>query len=168
MLLNKTSEIIKRGVTPPVRVLNYIGAGILVIMMVLVTVDVCLRYLFSQPISGAYELVVFMLCVLVFTQLPHTTLVKGHVNVDFVAARLPKRVQSAFSSFVTLISMGLMGLIAWRTLIYANALKSGGQASDVLHIPDYPFVLVVFAGSIVVTAILLIEFMENLAKAFKK
>jgi len=87
------------------RILGYIAAAALFLMMLLTTVDVGGRYLFQAPIMGVYELTEFMMVCVVFFSLAYTQSRKGHVEVDILVGRFPKRVQEALTIVNYIVSI---------------------------------------------------------------
>ena len=65
MWLKKTADLINLITRPIVRLLKSIAMGILLIMMFLTAMDVIFRYMFNRPITGSYELIEFMMAILV-------------------------------------------------------------------------------------------------------
>ena len=144
------------------------GAGVLVAMMLVITTDVCLRYFFNRSILGTYEIVSYMMVVIVGLGIAHTAVEKGHINVDLVVSRFPPGTQAIIESIVTLVGCILFCFIAWQSVIQAKTQQLAGTTSEVLGVPVYPFVWVVFAGSAVLTAVLLYQFAESLSRATRE
>lgn len=72
MILGKTARAMDRIAVPLTRFMDIIGQSILALMALLITLDVILRYFFSRPIKGSYELIEFMMVMLVFLGLAYT------------------------------------------------------------------------------------------------
>ena len=66
------------------------GLAILV-MMLSTTIDTTLRYLFSRPIPGVFELNEVILVVCVFLGLAWTQIERGHIRVVLLLRRLPPK-----------------------------------------------------------------------------
>ena len=68
----------------------YACAGVMLsFMMVLTVADVVLRYL-GRPIPGTYELVGLSGAVVIGFAIPYTSLVRGHIFVEFLIDRFEK------------------------------------------------------------------------------
>ena len=74
-MLNRLLPGIMKGVM-------WFGACILGIIMILITVDVCLRYFFHSPIQGSYELVEVLMGMLSPVVITYCAWHRGHVGVD--------------------------------------------------------------------------------------
>ncbi len=69
-----------------------IVAGLsLIVMIFSTTLDTTLRYIFSRPIPGVFELNEVILVVCVFMGLAWTQIQRGHIRVVLVLRRLPPK-----------------------------------------------------------------------------
>jgi TRAP-type C4-dicarboxylate transport system permease small subunit len=140
-------------------------AGTAIVAMMLVTcADVVLR-LFRQPLPGAYEIVGFLGTVVASFSLAYTSLEKGHIAVEILVERLPRRMQVASEAFAALLGVVLFALLTWQCALYAADLKLSGEVSVTLTMPIYPFIYGVSAGSALLTLVLLAEGLQALRKA---
>ncbi len=77
------------------KLLNSVGAAALAAMMLLTTVDVVLRYIFSTPITGSLEITEFLLLITVASGIAYTGIKKAHVTVDVAVERLAQGAHTA-------------------------------------------------------------------------
>ena len=122
------------------RILLAIGASVLAMMMFLTAMDVALRYVFNRPLSGAFELVEYMMAIFIPFSIVYCADQKAHVSVDFILMRFSKRTQKVFDIATTFITMALAVLIAWENIIYIVETYQSKMTSPVLSVPAYPFV----------------------------
>ncbi len=115
-----------------------LAALLLLAMMGLTTVDVVARYLFNSPVSGAFELTELMLAALIFAGLPLATERDEHVDVDLLDSFLPPNVVRANVFFATLISAGVLGVLATQLWGRAAQLVVEGTVTNSLAIPIAP------------------------------
>lgn len=148
--------------------LNWIAAFGIVVLMVLTSADVFLRYLFRSPIRGTYEISGLIALVVISFALAETQMKRAHISVDFIALMLPKRLRAILSSAVYLVSLGLTILFAWRCAAYAQSLWQIGETSQTEKIPFAPFVLVMSVGFAVLCLVLLIDFVRSLMEVTEK
>jgi len=87
MRLNNIIHGLKRVVNPLVRIIAFVAAGVLALMMFLTAADVLLRYIFNRPISGTWELTSYMMVVMVSFGLSYCALVKGLISVEVLTSR---------------------------------------------------------------------------------
>ena len=129
--------------------MSYLGVASLLVMMLITAADVFARYVFNSPILGVFELTEFLVLILVFSFIAYTQAEGGHISVDFVVARFPKRVRRAVELFNRAVCLGLMAMIAYMSFLRALELREVGETSLNLGIPDYPFVLFLVLGCLV-------------------
>lgn len=113
---------------------------ILFCMMTLTFVDVILRYLFSRPLRGAFEVTELMLLVLIFAGLPLVTHANEHVTMDLIDRWLSPRLRAALGRLMEAISAALMFVLTWFMWIKAQRIAGYGDTTDVLRIAVGPFV----------------------------
>src|SRR3989304_4130225 len=76
-----------------IQVLLVIAVIILAAMMFLMTADVILRYIFGSPLPGAYELLQFMMSIVIPFGIAYCAHEKGHITVDVLFVFLPAKGQ---------------------------------------------------------------------------
>lgn len=91
-----------------VRIFEMVGATaaalIMFLIMMIILVDVGLRYLFNSPLDGAYELItIYLVAALFFLSLSHTMQRDDHVRVDI----LYKLASARSRAIMELIGYGL-------------------------------------------------------------
>ena len=168
MWLRKTTNSLNTLYHPIIKLLNGTAMGIVAAMMFLTATDVMLRYVFNRPISGAYELIEYMMAILIPFGLAYCALQGGHVAVDLVVSRFSKKTQSILGSITTLLCLGLFILITWQNVIYIGENFESKLTSAVLLIPVYPFVAAVAIGSAALCLVLVLDFLNYLKKAVEK
>jgi tripartite ATP-independent transporter DctM subunit len=150
------------------RAMNALGAGVVLIMVLLMTVNVIFRYLLASPFRGAVELEEFFQVGVVFFGLAYTAIKKGHVRVDFIVARLSPRIQEVINAVGLLISVGLTVLMAWRTAIWAYTNWSQQNTSILLRIPVHWFVCLAAIGLLLFFLVLLMEFCRSFLRVMEE
>ena len=168
MWLKRIADLIGRIAHPAVSLLKGIAMGILAIMMLLTAVDVIFRYLFNRPITGALELKEFMMSVLVSFGMAYCVAIDGHVSVDIVVMRFPKKIQTIIGCITTFLSLVLFSLVTWQNVLYINEILKCKLESSVLLIPVYPFIGGVAIGFLVLCLALLMNLFQQLSEAIKE
>lgn len=111
-------------------------AGLLV-LAILITVDVCLRYFFASPIRGFFDVQSLAFAVLLAGCMPLALARGSHIAVTLVGDRLGgSRMLDRFGRLMTLLFFALMG---WQYLRYAWEMKQTGQTMAVLRWPVWPW-----------------------------
>ena len=168
MGLDKIYRSLERVVSRISRGANSAGAGVLVVMMLLITMDVLLRYFLNRPVKGSFELVEFMMAIVVCLGMAYTGVQKGHVAVEIVVSRFSPRVQALIDSFNYLVSTILFSLISWKSVVQAKVLGVSGLTSAILYVPVYPFVFVLAFGSGLLSLVFLVHFIDSVSRVMRK
>jgi TRAP-type C4-dicarboxylate transport system permease small subunit len=149
------------------RWLNWVAAGALAAMMLLVGVNVLLR-LFGRPIWGSFEIVGFLGAVLISFALLYTTITQSHVAVDIVMSRLPQRAQAVIGRITTFLSFGVFVVIAWQSARFGMNLWQSGQVSSTLRLPLHPLLFGIAFAFAIASVVLLVDFINSMTQAVKK
>lgn len=146
-------------------ILSAVGITILALMMFLTALDVGLRYIFNRPLSGAFELVEYMMAILIPFCIVYCADQKGHVAVELVLDRFPKKVQHTVDTLTTIIALMFALVIAWQNIAYIFEVKASNLTSAVLLIPAYPFVIPIAIGMGAFALILGVHLFEPTSEA---
>jgi len=83
----------------------------LVVMGATTVADVALKYLFSRPIAGAYDVVESLLPVVVFNGLPAAMLRRQNIAIDIVDHLIAPRGKRALMLCGDVVTLGLLSLL---------------------------------------------------------
>jgi len=119
---------------------NMIASAALMLMMVLSCADIFMRYLFSRPITGTYDVVGLSGAVLVSFALPYTMLKKGHVAVELLVQSLSRGKQLVIETFSHLLGISLFLVMVWQAILLSRDMKAAGEVTPTVHLPFYPIV----------------------------
>ncbi|HPQ43150.1 MAG TPA: TRAP transporter small permease [Syntrophales bacterium] len=142
---------------------NWLAAGAILIMMALTCADVLLR-IFRHPIPGTYEIVGLMGTIGVSFALAYTTAQKGHITVEFLTDKMPKKARLMIVTVGEFFSTVLFGILAWQGILYAMDLKQTGEVSLTVEIPVYPFVFGIAIGCMLTCLVLATDFYKSLKR----
>ncbi len=119
------------------------------ILMVLVTLEVTLRYVFTKPTLWGYELHVMIAASTYVLAFAYTHLQRAHVRVDMFYAHLPPRVQALIDFLGTFLLffpfVFLLSYSAWNWMFKAWA-TSEKMAITGWYPPAAPLRTMVFYG----------------------
>ncbi len=149
------------------RILNVVACAVLVALILLTVSDVFLRYFFRSPILGTTELTENMMVCLAFLAMAWCAVQNGHLKVDLVMFRFPKKVQAVADVLTGFAGLCVVGLIAWRSVAEAVAIKDLGIVSSLLKIPAFPFYFVVALGSALLCLVMITQVIQNISKVVK-
>ncbi len=162
MILEKLVNIMQRFVDPLSFLLNFIAKVFLTIMMVLTGIDVAMRYFLGSPIEGSYEMIQYMMPVVVSFSLAACGLKEGHVQVELLTSMLSEKLQTVMKAVAYFVMCFIFGLIAWQTAVRGYGMQSVKQQTEVLYLPIFPFAYVVAFGCAALCLVALKKFIENL------
>ena len=141
-----------------------LGATMLALMMLLTALDVGLRYVFNRPLSGAFELVEYMMAILVPFSIAYCAQQKEHVGVDLVIGRFSRKVRTVVDIITTFITLIFVIIVAWQNVLYFFEVKDSGLTSSVLLIPAYPFIAPTALAFATFALILVVHLIELLSE----
>jgi TRAP-type C4-dicarboxylate transport system permease small subunit len=149
------------------RSINWLAAIAIMVMMLLTTADVILRY-FRHPIPGTYEIVGFLGSIGVGFALASTSMQNGHVAVSVLLQRLSRKTQSVVEAVNSLLAAGFFSLVTWQSVVLGNDLRRTGEVSLTLEMPFYPFVYGIAVGCATLTLVLILDFLASTARFGKR
>jgi TRAP-type C4-dicarboxylate transport system permease small subunit len=117
----------------------------------------------GAPITGAYELVGFFGALVVALPLGYAQITRSHISVDILATRYSKRTQRIMSLISSFFCMIFFILVAWQTALYASTIWKRGETSETLRIIYHPFVYVVALCCLLLSLVLLVDFLKSIA-----
>ncbi len=150
------------------KVLNMLGTGLILLLVLLINSDVVGRALFGAPVSGVPEMVSLSIVAIVFLQIAQTVsvgrLTRSDALLGVVARRWP-RLRQVFESVYNLLSAGLLIILfssslglfekSWRKQTFV------GSVGD-FTAPVWPVKLIILIGC----AALVLQFALGAVKAF--
>jgi TRAP-type C4-dicarboxylate transport system permease small subunit len=126
---------------------SWVGAGAMVVMVLVIVANVTGRYLFKTPVLGAVEMVGLLTVVLVFCVLAFTESQKAHIVVDIVVSRLHGRSRAILASVMCFFGAVFFIIMGWQgwDLMWSNLFPTM-RATGVLSIPFAPFMFIMAFG----------------------
>jgi TRAP-type transport system small permease protein len=149
-------------------VVNRIGVFFVLVMMILTTADVILRYVFNRPILGVFEMTEFMMLIVVGFALAYTQLMKNNINVELISNKLPAKVQLALDAFSYLLGFGVFALIAWQLILGANKQVVRHIVSGTLGIPLEYFYYLFSFSCILLCVIYIVDIVDSITRMVKR
>ena len=128
---------------------SWVGAGALVLMVLVVVANVMGRYLFKKPVLGAVEMVGLLTVVVVFCVVAFTEAKGAHIVVDIFVSRLhgqTKAILASIMSFLGAVFFIIMGWQGWDLML--SNLSPFIRATGVLSIPFAPFMFIMALGCV--------------------
>lgn len=113
-----------------------IAGGLLSIgLAIIVTVHVCLRWLFNSQVPGDIELVQIGTALTIFAFFPFCQSRRGNIVVDSFTTHMPRRGRDLLDALWDLVYAGMAFIIAWRLVIGAWDTMRSNTVSMILGLP---------------------------------
>lgn len=165
---NKRIQSLVGAINLVSRWFNYLGAGVLTIMMLMTVSDVLLRYFINRPILGTLELTEYMMIPVVYLGLAWCAVRRENIKVDIFVNKLKPRPRAILDSITCLFSLIIMILITWQNLRETGNIWEIHRVSDILSVPAYPFFAVLTLGCFLLCIVLLINLIENIVQGVSR
>ena len=144
-----------------------IFAGIAItFIMSLTVIDVILRS-FRKPIVGTYELVAFAGAIVIGFAVPLTTLLKGHVLVDFFVLKFPKAIRNIVNVVTRLLGIWLFSVLGWNLIKMGMDFYRTGEVSLTLQLPFYPMAFALGFCALVQCLILIAQIFQVIGGSYE-
>lgn len=150
--------LIGKTISAALRALSWVGTACILLMMLHVTVDVVMRYVFNSPLPGTLNIVSrYYMVIVVFLSLAVAERQDAHISVEIVYDRLParlRRVLALLAWLLTALTFAAIairaGEVAWaKTLIRASV----DEGTKVIPIWQSYWPVVVGSAAIAVLAL---------------
>jgi len=137
------------------------AALVMFLMMALTLVDVMGRYLFSAPVTGAFEVTELMLAAVIFLGLPLITAEGGHIAVDILDPALGRRARAVQYWVIGIINVLAFGIFAW--VLWEHAFKVL-RYQDTTAVLQIPYAWLAFLMAVTASVSVLILFIKLLCE----
>jgi TRAP-type C4-dicarboxylate transport system permease small subunit len=112
-------------------------AGTALTLMMFLTVSDVVGRAFGHPIMGTYEVVGFMLALVIGFAMPKVSLARQHIYMDFID-RLSARNRALMNIFTRVLCIILFVLIGYSLFSVGNEYRISGETSPTIMLPFYP------------------------------
>lgn len=131
----------------------------LMLMMLLIAADACVRYLFNETLPDVYHLTeLYLMPTVVFFALANTQRLRGHVSVTLLDDHLPVWLRRGLLSLTYAAAAICFGLITWRSYGPALAdIQAGRTTAGVVPWPTGFSRIIVPIGCAVLTLRLVLD-----------
>lgn len=126
---------LRSGLGKLVSTLEILSSVVIAIMMVLTFVDVIGRYVFSNPVFGASEIISALLAVAIFAGLGIANARDDHIVVELFDHRIRRLFPRFYDITIQLFSIGVMILIAFVLLEMALEVYHQNTRTYVIEMP---------------------------------
>ena len=139
-----------------------LSAVTVLVMMLLTTADVCIRWFTGRSIPGAQEMSESFMVVIVFFGLAYALYCREHVAVTVLTSRLSLRLANILRFAGKTVMIGLVAWMLWETGQEAHhAFVSGEVRFGLLRIPLWPARLAIPVGLTVFLLQALVDILDE-------
>jgi len=149
------------------KILMILGGFAVLALMSLATGNVVLR-LFHIPYRGAYEIVSFLGAIVIAFALGYTQKRKGHIVVDILTDKFPKKVNRILDIVNYFFTMIFFAIIAWQIYLWGMKIWESGELSETLKIIYHPFIFSVSIGFAVLSLTIFIDLLKTILNKEEK
>ena len=143
----------------------FIASILIIFVMVMVSIDVILRYFFNAPIMGVLEISEYMMLYIPMLGAAWLLRSRGHVNIDIVIGFFDSKNQSILNFITYTICAVTCAFIAyWGGVTTWDQYQRGILDIKAIEIPKFTFLISIPIGFF----LLFIEFLRNAYGYLKK
>lgn len=126
---------------------------LLFLMMALTFINVMMRYVLRQPISGAFELMSYMMGMLVFMALVLVAARSDHVRLSLLDSILPSSVRRLRAVVFNIVMAGASAGLAWQFWLFGRRLLDWGDSTQMYGL-SLGALAILMSASMAVSAVL--------------
>ncbi len=161
----KVSSFLSKFANLAARYANMLSVISVSLIMLVIGGDIAGRFLFNSPLPSTAEIAKSLMVFVVLLALANAEFAGQHIRVEFIAGRLPHRVQDLLDVFTYLLGIGLFVPILWTTWQEAwTSLLIGERIGGSLALPLYPSKFAVPVGS----GLLILQFIIKGTKSLRR
>ncbi len=142
----------------------WLGAGLLIFVVLLTVCDSFGRYFLNSPIVGSIEIVRLVMVGIVFSGMVYVAAREGNVKVNIIISRFPGPVQRILAFIMTFLGTVAFAAASWQLWLAAEKAVRINQYSPALHIPYAPFKFAAAIAAGLICLLLLISLPRTLSK----
>lgn len=127
------------------RILLFLGAAVLCMMMALATCNMFFGFL-GHPVRGAYEITGFLGALVASLALSPTQQLHGHITVNIFDRFIHRKIRHVLNVFSQILLVVFFIVIIHRLILLGLSLKMFGELSESLRIAYYPLIYILAFG----------------------
>jgi TRAP-type C4-dicarboxylate transport system permease small subunit len=143
---------------------DYLARLGMVSLLALVTLNVIARYFFKY-IKGTYDYVQLICAVAVSLAVAYTAYERGHIEIEILMERLPKKVQSISGAIMMLISAVFFAIASWQCVVVGISMRGANETTMSVYVPLYPFMYILAFGLALTTLAFLLHTVKHVRNA---
>lgn len=154
----------RAGLTKICNGVSYVSMFAVLFAMAVTVIDIIMKLTIGKRVLGNMEMVELCMVIMMFLGFAKTQMENGHVRVDMFVNKFPPKVRcivnGCIQCVVTIFCI-LMMVQAYRQI---GVSKAAGTGSQILHIPFYPFYVILLIGFALFAVALALSAVEYFAE----
>jgi len=126
-------------------------------LILLVAVDVVMRYIFNSSIQGGTEIAGLLLLLVFVSSMPYCTLRHGNVYMEAIYSRTRGRMRWFLDLLSTLCGLAFMGLFAVEASRLFRDMINYNEGGVLIDVPYWPFAGALFLCGAFVSVVFLLH-----------
>jgi len=135
----------------------YCGGTVLAVLMTVIIVDVTGRYVFNTPLSGALDLSIVLLVLVVSGAIGYGGRTGAHVTADMVTTLVGQTFEWISGVLIKLLAAGVTAIWSWRLFVTGQTAGRLGESTQLLNIPFEPVYKALSIGVGLYAVVLFVE-----------
>lgn len=119
--------------------LSLIGFAGLLVLAIITSLDVILRWTLGMPIQGVNDVSSVVMAVVISSCIPANLAMKQNISVEVFGTLASPRTKAALNVFASSITLVFIVLIAWQFIPYVSSLRANGDRTWVLGWQIWPW-----------------------------
>lgn len=134
-------------------ILEAIISVVVTAMLLLISADVVLRYFFNSPIVGSFELIRFMMALLIFSAIPLVSARNEQVAIGLIDNLFRGSAKRFQLLVIGAVNCGALGLVTYVLIQQGRSLSRLHKVTGDLQLPMGPLAYTMAALSLVALAV---------------
>jgi TRAP-type C4-dicarboxylate transport system permease small subunit len=167
-MFTRAAKYMDKVLSYPSNLLAVCAMVAVVFVVLSVVADVFMRYVFSSPIQGTWDLGRLAYAVIVWGPMAMAALKGNHIALTFLLEKFPRLPRLGLELIIALVTTGMLGIVSWRLVVLGITLGATGTETGTLRIAYGPFVYFTASACAVMTLVFLARVPETAGKIRKE
>jgi len=137
-MFTRAAKYMSKVISYPSSLLSAAAMVAMVFVMLAVSVDVFMRFVFKSPILGIWDLCALAFAVIVWGPMALAAVKGSHIMLTFLAEKMPRLPRLGLELIISLVTSGMLGMVSWRLLIHAMDMGARKTLTATLKLPYEP------------------------------
>jgi TRAP-type C4-dicarboxylate transport system permease small subunit len=149
------------GISDRISTWMEVFAGIVLVLIMVITGCDIVGRIFGCPIPGTYEMISFAGGLVIGLALPVTSRERAHVVVDIVTSRVSSRGRTLLHVMTRLMVIALFLVLGYAFFRMGVDFRTHGQVTPVLGFPYYPVAYIISGACFIESLVLVVDCMRG-------